>query len=231
MLVVRLDVSDSQSVNEAFVRADEWLGGEPLRAVLNCAAICPLGAVEIESEQVLLDTLNTNAVGTARLIKAALPRLRGHDGRIVLVASLWGRVSGPMLSAYCASKFAIEAIADATRREIAGQDVKIILVEPGVVRTALVENQVATAERAIAALSSGYVPLYRSLYSGYHKLIAKNADGGISAEKCARQIEAAMWSAKPRPRYRIGIDSKVVTTLARLLPDRALDAAFSRLVY
>ncbi|WP_285021522.1 SDR family NAD(P)-dependent oxidoreductase [Novosphingobium sp. fls2-241-R2A-195] len=227
---VRIDVSDTASVEAGFADADRWLAGQPLDVVVNCAAVCPLGAVEVQSEQVVLDTLNVNTVGSVRMLRAALPRLRGHGGRIALVTSLWGKVSGPMLSAYCASKFAIEAVVDAARRETAGQDARIILIEPGVVRTRMVEGQVAEAERATQALTGEDARLYQDLYRKYHAMIHKNGGGGVSAEECARQIDAAVSAANPRTRYKVGADAKAVTALARLFPDRALDRAFAMLL-
>lgn len=230
LLVVRIDVSDSASVEQAFDEADAWLAGMPLNAVINCAAVCPLGAVEVLAPEVLLNTLNTNAVGSARILRAALPRLRGHSGRIALVTSLWGKVAGPMLSAYCASKFAIEAVVDAARRETNGQGVGIILIEPGVVRTDLVARQVAEAKAASATLPVEHAPQYSALYRKYAAMIERNSGGGVSADECARQIERAVTASRPRTRYRVGMDSKAVTTLARLLPDRALDAMFRSLL-
>lgn len=228
--VVRMDVSQSDSVTAGFAEAELWLAGDHLDAVVNCAAVCPMGAVEVQAPEVILETLNTNAVGSARVLRAALPLLRGHNGRIALVTSLWGKVSGPMLSAYCSSKFAIEAIADAARRETEGQGVDIILIEPGVVRTKMVACQVAGAVAASDALASEQRAVYGDLYRKYHAMIEKNSGGGVSAEECAAGIEAAIFARRPRTRYRIGMDSKVVTTLARLLPDRALDAMFRSLL-
>lgn len=228
--LVRMDVSSTPSVDAAFEEADAWLAGEPLKAVVNCAAVCPLGAVEVEPPELLLDTLNTNAVGSARVLRAALPRLRGRDGRIALVTSLWGKVSGPMLSAYCSSKFAIEALADATRRETHGQGVHVILVEPGVVRTGMVSGQIAAAKAATAALSADHAAVYGRLYRGYSEMIEKNSGGGVSADQCAAGIEAAIFARTPKPRYVVGADAKAVTSLARLLPDRAFDSLFRALI-
>jgi NAD(P)-dependent dehydrogenase (short-subunit alcohol dehydrogenase family) len=228
--VVRIDVGNSESVIAAFDKVDKWLEGTALDVVIHCAGCCPLGALEVQDPQILLDTLNVNAVGSARILRAALPRLRGHAGRIGLVTSLWGKVSGPMLSAYCASKFAIEAIADATRREIDGQDVSIVLLEPGVVRTPLVANQISFAQRAADALSPDQKSIYAELYRKYHGLISRNASGGLSAEQAAQRIEAAIFANKPATRAKIGNDSKVVSALARLLPDRALDTMFRKML-
>lgn len=228
--IVRIDVSDSASVEAAFIEIDRWLGADQLDAVVNCAAICPLGAIEVLAPEVLLETLNTNAVGSARILRAALPRLRGHGGKIALVTSLWGKVAGPMLSAYCASKFAIEAIVDAARRETHGQDVSILLIEPGVVRTALVVRQVADAKAAATALPVGQTAQYADLYRKYAAMVDRNSGGGVSPDECARQIERALAAKRPRTRYKVGTDSKAVTMLARLLPDRALDAMFRSLL-
>lgn len=228
--VVRIDVSSTASVEAGFAAADAALAGTPLRAVVNCAAVCPLGALEVQPDEVIIDTLNINAAGSARMLRAALPRLRGHDGRIALVTSLWGKVSGPMLSAYCASKFAIEAIVDSTRREIRGQDVRIILVEPGVVRTRMVASQIEEAAQAAENLPARWSPIYAPLYQKYHAMIARAAGGGVSADQCATQIEAAISARNPKTRYRVGMDSKAVTSLARILPDSALDAMFRKML-
>jgi NAD(P)-dependent dehydrogenase (short-subunit alcohol dehydrogenase family) len=228
--VVLMDVSSTASVAAAFSEIDAWLGSVPLNIVINCAAICPFGAFEVQSIEVLEQVLNTNAVGSARILRESLPRLRGHAGRIVLLTSLWGKVSGPMLSAYCCSKFAIEAIADAARREINGQDVSITVVEPGVVRTRMVSAQVAGAKQATEALRGEHQRLYGELYRKYGAMITRNGNGGVSADECAAAIERVVFAAHPKPRYRVGSDSKAVTTLARLLPDGALDGLFRRLL-
>jgi NAD(P)-dependent dehydrogenase (short-subunit alcohol dehydrogenase family) len=228
LLVVRMDVSSTGSVEAAFRSADEWLGGAPLHAVINCAAAAPFGALEVQSIEVIEQTLNTNAVGSARVLRAALPRLRGHDGRVVLISSLWGKVSGPMLTAYCASKYAIEAIADATRREIKGHGVHIIVVEPGVVRTELVDRQAAQSRQAADQMK--HDAIYGKLYAQYADLIARNAGGGLSAAQCAAAIERAVFAAKPKTRYRAGSDSKAITLLARLLPDGVLDRIFASML-
>ena len=228
--VVRIDVSASESVEAAFADADRWLNGTPINVVVNCAGYCPLGALEVLDPQVLLDTLNVNAVGSARVLRAALPRLRGHGGRIALVASLWGKVAGPMLSAYCASKFAIEAIVDTTRRETHDQDVSIVLIEPGVVRTPLVESQVAETAHSADTLPTEFAAAYGELYRKYHRLVAGNAGGGVSADECARQIEKAVFARKPPTRVKVGTDSKAVVALGWLLPDRALDWVFRKMM-
>ena len=223
---VPMDVSNTASVAAGFAEVDRLLAGGKLRAVVNSAGYCPLGAAELQPIELVERTLNINFIGSARVLQQALPRLRGHGGRLILLSSLWGKVAGPMLSAYCCSKHAVEALADSARRETRGQDVHIVVVEPGAVRTPLVERQVADAKAALETLSDAQRPLYGDIYRAYHALIAKNASGGISAAQCAMVIEKALSAAKPRARYRAGGDSKAITMLARLLSDPALDRLF-----
>ena len=227
---ILMDVSSTESVANGFAQIDAKLAGTPLDVVINCAGACPLGALEVQPIEVIEQTLNTNAVGSARILRESLPRLRGHNGRVVLVTSLWGKVSGAMLSGYCSSKFAIEAIADATRREIGGQDVHVILVEPGVVRTRMVSTQVASAKEATQNLPTRHTAVYREVYRKYAAMIEKNSGGGVSAEECAAAIENAAFAAKPKARYRVGSDAKAIALLARLLPDSALDGLFRLLL-
>lgn len=230
LTMVRMDVGSTESVAAGFAGIDAHLAGVPLDTVINCAAVCPLGALEVQPVAVIEQTLNTNAVGSARILQASLSRLRGHDGRVVLVTSLWGKVSGPMLSAYCASKFAIEAIVDATRREIEGQGVHVILVEPGVVRTRMVSRQVDEAAQAAAQLPPEHRDRYGELYSRYAAMIGRSAGGGVSAEECAAAIERAAFAPRPKSRYQVGGDARAITALARLLPDRAIDGLFKKML-
>lgn len=228
--VLQMDVGSTESVAAGFQAADAILAGTPLNIVINCAGISPSGAIEIEPISVLEHTLNINATGTARVIQQALPRLRGHGGRILLVASLWGKVGGPLLGAYCASKHAIEAMADSVRRETQGQDVRIVLIEPGVVRTNMVEQSVKGAQAGIKALPEGRKQLYGKLYENYAKLVERESAGGVSVEEAADVIERAAFAKNPATRYTIGKDAKAVIALARLLPDRALDAVFRKMI-
>jgi NAD(P)-dependent dehydrogenase (short-subunit alcohol dehydrogenase family) len=95
-----------------------------------------------------------NFFGVVALTRAAMPLLRGGDGRIVHIGSVGGRIASPGLGPYSASKFAIEALAETQRLELAraGERIKVSLVEPGAVKTAIwakAESTVDQLERAI----------------------------------------------------------------------------------
>jgi NAD(P)-dependent dehydrogenase (short-subunit alcohol dehydrogenase family) len=218
---VLMDVSDDSSVAAAF----EGIGA--LDAVVHCAAIAPSGTLEFTTPANVAHVLNVNTLGALRVFQASLPRLRESGaGRFVFVSSLWGQASGPFVSAYAASKHAIEALADSARRELVGQGLSVSVVEPGVVRTPMFHNQGANLEQSYSELSPQEAALYGSLYEDHRKILAAAAGGAITAEQCADVILRCLDARRPRARYRAGIDAKMVVALQRALPDWAMDGLF-----
>jgi NAD(P)-dependent dehydrogenase (short-subunit alcohol dehydrogenase family) len=222
--VVIMDVAVSASVDAGFAEVDRLLAGRPLDAIIHAAAISRPGAIEITPTSEFEELLNTNTLGSLRMLKAAIPRLRGHGGRLILVTSLWGKASGALLGAYCASKHAIESLADTARRETAGMNLHVILAEPGVVLTDMLSTQAPEVEALIPRMTTDQRSLYETLYRRYAKLTGAAGRSAITAVRCAADIEKALFAARPRTRYRIGRDAQLVCLLAWLLPDRWMDS-------
>lgn len=222
--VVLMDVADSASVQRGFEQVDGVLAGRTLDGIVHAAAVSMPGAIEVAPMAEFEQTLNTNTLGSLRVIRAAIPRLRGHDGRLVLVTSLWGQASGVLLGAYCASKHAIESLADIARRETIGMNLRIVVAEPGVVVTDMYTTQADEVDRRIEQMPAEARSLYQNLYQRYRKLVVGGGSAAITATKAAENIERALFARRPRVRYRFGMDSKLVCFLAWLLPDRWMDA-------
>jgi NAD(P)-dependent dehydrogenase (short-subunit alcohol dehydrogenase family) len=134
-----------------------------------------------------------------------------------------------MLSGYCASKHAIEAIVDCARRETHDQGLDIVLVEPGVIMTPLLDVSLEGARSAAGGLGPGHRAIYGPLYDSYARLIEREAPKGTTVEAAADVIEKAAFTPRPRTRYAIGKDAKGVIALSRLLSDRALDFVFRKM--
>src|ERR671915_2319963 len=128
---VKLDVTDVDSIDAA---RDELAGG-PLAGLVNNAGIAVAAPLEYLPLDQLRDQLEVNLVGQLAVTQRFLPALRAGRGRIVNVSSIGGRVALPLLGAYHASKFALEAISDTLRRELRSQGVDVIVIEPGGVKT------------------------------------------------------------------------------------------------
>jgi NAD(P)-dependent dehydrogenase (short-subunit alcohol dehydrogenase family) len=222
--VVGMDLRSDESVRAGFSSI------ERLDAVVHCAAICPVGTVEFTPPDSFAETYNNNTLGSLRILQSSLPLLRqAPSGRILLLTSLWGKVSGPFVSAYASSKHSIEALADSFRRETAGSSVRISIIEPGVILTKMFDQAIPDLERQVAAMSAEEERRYGALWSDHRKLIKNGGRGATTADKCAEMIERALDARNPKARYVIGKDAKAMVTMGRILSDRALDRVFGML--
>jgi len=123
-----------------------------LNAVAVCAAVAPCGPMELTALETYLRTYEINCVSAVAIYQAAMPALRQTGGRIVLMGSMGGKMAFTFMSAYVATKFALEGLCDVMRREAAPQGVKVSLVQPGAIRTNLVHQQFVDVRRDLAAL-------------------------------------------------------------------------------
>ena len=145
--VLELDVTDQVSVDQAVAAALEEAGG--LDVAINNAGIAALGVTEAFTAEQFEEIFAVNVYGVVRVNRAVLPAMRRQrSGLLVHVSSGAGRVTIPAVAAYCASKYALEAIADAYRFELLAFGVDSILVEPGVYRTGIHDRWIRPADAA-----------------------------------------------------------------------------------
>jgi NAD(P)-dependent dehydrogenase (short-subunit alcohol dehydrogenase family) len=202
---------------------------ERLDAIVNNAGIVVSGPLETLSAADLREQFDVNVVGAVALTNLVLPRLRASRGRIVFVSSLSGVISTPMTGAYNASKFALEAIADAWRLELRPWGIKVILVEPAMTDTDLWRKAPETLEAEAAEMSAGHRELYAEHLDGMRKRVPRMQKMAKPVDTVAAAIEKALTAARPRARYPVGADVRVQAALSGVTPDRVKDAAFGRL--
>jgi NAD(P)-dependent dehydrogenase (short-subunit alcohol dehydrogenase family) len=202
---------------------------ERLDAIVNNAGIVVSGPLESLSAAELRQQFDVNVVGAVALTNLVLPKLRESRGRIVFLSSLSGRISTPMTGAYNASKFAIEAIADAWRLELRRWGVKVILVEPAMTDTDLWRKAPETLAEGETEMSAEHRELYAEHLDGMRKTIPRMQKMAKPVEGVAAAIEEALTTSRPRARYPIGVDVKVQAALSAVTPTRVKDSAFARL--
>jgi NAD(P)-dependent dehydrogenase (short-subunit alcohol dehydrogenase family) len=162
--VVELDVNDDRSVSTAVQLAERTAGH--LDVIVNNAGYAVAGLGETVTSEQVLAQLNTNVVGAHRVNRAALPGLRERrSGLIVHVSSTQGRLTTPFYGFYSASKWALEAMAEAYRYELKPTGVEVSIVQPGHFKTQIVASAVTGAD---AEREGGYGPLV----GGYAKIVA-----------------------------------------------------------
>lgn len=218
---VLLDVADEASIRKAvqFVLTQT----PKLEGLVNNAGIAVAGPLEFVPLQELRRVLEVNVVGQVAVTQAFLPLLREARGRIVLMSSISGRVAAPLMGPYAASKFALEAIGDALRRELAPWGVEVSIIEPGNIQTPIWRKGIAWGEALKEQLSADAIRLYGPAIDGILRYIRGQDGKGLHPNEVARVVEQALVSACPKTRYVVGRDAKAGALLARLLPDRWVD--------
>ncbi|MCK6507958.1 SDR family oxidoreductase [Myxococcota bacterium] len=149
--VVTMDVTDQASVDAGVVATLEALGG--LDVVFNNAGVGAYGVQELFTPEEMHHVFDVNVFGVQRVMRAVLPHLRARGaGTVVYTSSLIGRVAIPFYGTYCASKWALEAIAQSYRAELARFGVDSFIVEPGALPTAFLDGMTepATSDAAYA---------------------------------------------------------------------------------
>ncbi|MCX7784161.1 MAG: SDR family oxidoreductase [Meiothermus sp.] len=218
---VLLDVVDEASIREA---AQFVLSQAPqLDGLVNNAGIAVAGPLEFVPLQELRRVLEVNVVGQVAVTQAFLPLLREASGRVVLMSSISGRVAAPLMGPYAASKFALEAIGDALRRELGRWGIEVSIIEPGNIQTPIWGKGIAWGEELKQRLSPRATELYGRAMDGILHYIRAQDGKGLHPDEVARVVEQALTSPRPKTRYVVGRDARAGALLARLLPDRWVD--------
>lgn len=200
----------------------------PLRALINNAGIAINSPVETLPLAQWRQQFEVNLFGHIAITQALLPALLRSSGTVVNISSVGGKVVLPTYGAYAGSKFALEAASDALRREVAALGVKVVVVEPGAVKTAMPERGIATAEELTATMSAAQLERYGELNAAVTAQARSFIEIGVPAEHAAKVIAKAATASRPRTRYTIGRDAAILVRLSRVLPDRVLDRIVRR---
>ena len=182
-----LELADSDAIAACAEEALSRTGGR-LYALFNNAAYSQPGAIEDVPAHALRHQLEVNVVGTHDLTRRIIPAMRANGrGRIVQCSSVLGLISAPWRGAYCASKFALEALTDALRLELQGSGIHVSLIEPGPIRPRFVENARAAAIANLDLENSVHRERYRQMLEPGTR---RAADIQVGARSCRPQARA-----------------------------------------
>jgi len=220
---VRLDITDEEQVAALARRVETDPQRRRLRAVVNNAGIAVAAPVELIPLTHWRRQFEVNFFGHVGVIQALLPALLSSRGRVINVSSIGGRVAGPTYGAYSASKFALEAMSDALRRELRHLGVGVVVVQPGAIATPIWEKGIDAATALQSAMTDEQRRRYDKINAGALLRGRYAAANGVPPDQVAEVITRAITVPRPRTRYLVGRDAKITARLVALLPDRALD--------
>lgn len=218
---LHLELADPVSVTACAQEALRLTGGR-LDALFNNAAYGQVGAVEDLTADVLRRQLEVNLISTHELTRCIIPAMRRQgSGRIVQCSSVLGFVSAPYRGAYCASKFALEALSDSLRLELEGTGIHVSLIEPGPIYSRFVEHAMANFLETVAIDRSPHRATYEAR-------LARMRQGGtdrykLEPEAVATRLVHAVEARQPKVRYYVTTPTYLAAALRRVAPRSVTD--------
>jgi NAD(P)-dependent dehydrogenase (short-subunit alcohol dehydrogenase family) len=201
---------------------------DTLDGVVNNAGIVVGGPLEALPLDALRQQLEVNVIGQVAVTQAVLPRLRAAKGRLVFVSSVSGLIVTPTMGAYNASKFAIEAIADVFRLELAPWGIRVVSVLPAQTDTDLWRTADEVLETAAGLMDPTQRELYAEHIEGMRRAIPKSQKAAAPVAVVVAAIEKALTTSRPRARYIVGAAPRAQVALTRVMPTPVLDAVLRK---
>jgi NAD(P)-dependent dehydrogenase (short-subunit alcohol dehydrogenase family) len=185
----------------------------------------PLEHLPIED---LRRQLEVNVIGAVAFVQTFLPMLASNRGRVVFVGSISGRLATPYIGPYSASKFAVRALSDALRVELAPAGISVTLIEPGSVKTPIWKKGRAAAGEIATRLGPNTRAHYRAALERVVAITESEEREGMPVEVVTEAILHALNARRPRAQYLLGMPARVGSVVAMLPPalrDRAVRAS------
>ncbi len=195
-LKLPLDVTQPESVHKAVEQTLQCFGR--IDVLVNNAGFAVRGAVEQVPDAQVQAMFDANVFGVMRMIRAVAPQMRRQkSGRIVNIGSIAGKLATPANGTYSATKFALEALSDALRLELAPFGIQVVLIEPGNIDT----HFLATADAHAHAIVSNPASPYQALYQQSDQFAAGMRRNAPGPEAVSRVVQQAMEARRPKARY------------------------------
>jgi NADP-dependent 3-hydroxy acid dehydrogenase YdfG len=233
IVAASMDVTDEDSIAGAWKIIVAATQGTGVDVLVNAAGFALTGPLETLSGREVKQQFDTNVFGLLAVTRTVLPSMRARGaGRVINISSIVGRTSFPAMGAYGATKYAVEALSDSLRMELAPLGIKVVLIEPGFVATHIFGASTQERDGAVASEASPAVAdiaAYGALIGAAEKFLDKQMKRAMPAAVLARTIAAAAETPRPRTRYMVPASAKGLVAVFTRLPDRVADAAKLRI--
>jgi short-subunit dehydrogenase len=225
---IKFDITKPEKFNDILDIIVSTANENTVYGLVNNAGYVEPGAIEDISMNNLRDQFETNFFGLVGFTKKVLPlmiRRNEGGGRIVNVSSLAGLISLPLIGAYSATKYALEAVSDALRLEVWNKNIKIITINPGVIETDIYDVLRKRKEDLINNNNSGY----SRFVGAYNKYFSKKNYDGLKSSIVADVICSSISSPNPKQKYIIGsTKEKIAVRLRPFIPDNLLSSLLAK---
>ena len=223
------DVTDEQAVLESVETVKSKMGPEDrLVSIVNNSGIALGGPIQFLPTDVYRKQFEVNLFGVVNVTRSYLKLLgaekgASHRGRVVMISSVSGKRSYPFVSPYTASKHALEAFSDSLRREMMLYGVKVVIIEPGPIKTPIWDKTPSVEDNPF--LGTDYESSLRKFYG---QMVTKGKHEGLPVDRVGKLIEKVITIKNPKTRYVITGRKWLDFMLPGILPDRMLDRLFAK---
>lgn len=223
----RFDITDEAAILQAAGQVERQLDGQRLYGLVNNAGVAfpgPLLYLPIEDFR---RQLEVNLTAQLFVTQAFAPLLgtnqtrTGMPGRIVMLSSVGGRNASPFLGAYSASKFGLEGMSEALRRELMVFGIDVVIIAPGAIATPIWDKADALDVKRLA-----HTP-YASALEMMKNFAIESGRRGLPAETIGRTVLKALTSSRPKTRYTVTPDP-MRWLIGQTLPKRLIDRLIAR---
>lgn len=221
----QLDVTDPDAINAVVHEIENSVG---LDVLINNAGFAYSGFFEDVSDDDFRDQFSTNFFGLVSCTRAVLAGMRKRNsGLIIQISSIAGLSGMPGLSAYTASKFAVEGFSECLRYEVKPYGINVVLVEPGMFKTAIYS---AASQKRGAGADNPQSPYYAAFQRMQKQYMAFEEQLAQNPERVAKLIVRIVEAGRPKLRYLIGADARAEAFLKKLLPGSWFEFFIERVV-
>lgn len=224
--VIRMDVTSKEEVQAAANILSQQSVDDFV--LINNAGIALGGPIEAMDLKEWRNLFEVNVFGLLQVTQSFLPLLRKCKGRVINIGSISGRMSSPFLAPYTSSKHAVRAISDSLRRELRTIGVKVILIEPGPIKTDIWDKSIAQSEKLETQLSPELQLVYGEAMQSLKSAVTDVAKNAVPVSYVTVKVLRAITLENPYPYYLIGKNIHLQAWLMKLLPVRVVDAIFAR---
>jgi NAD(P)-dependent dehydrogenase (short-subunit alcohol dehydrogenase family) len=225
---LQMDVTNEHQIVDTCALVDEHLGQRGLDALVNNAGIGLAWPLEIVPLDKLRAQFQVNAVGQLAVTQAFLPAIRRATGRVIMIGSIADRITPPFVGPLAASKHALLGLTEALRQELAPWNIRVVLIEPGNIRTEAGAKFAVDADAALRQFGPVGSALYAEAFRSMTSRFAARHEHGSNPEIVAQVVLHAIEVHRPRARYLVGKDARRFALLAHL-PPVVLDALRRRI--
>ncbi len=221
---LELDVTDDASIAAARREVLSRTNGRGIDALINNAGFGHAGPMSEVSDADLRAQFDTNVFGLMAVTRAFLPEMRERRaGRVVNVSSVGGRLTLPFFGAYNATKYAVESMSDALRWELQPFGIRVVLIEPGIIRTNFTPRSLDIVERYGRAGQP-----YATAVAAFAGTTKKSDRFAVSPHSVARAMARAIERRRPAARYIAPFRTRFMLRAYQILPTRVTDWFFRR---